>query len=156
MARFSDGLRDCGFACGAARYHEHLPGDGSDRIVVYLSLADGPVYPFVIDTGAPWTVVNPEVADSLHRGMEPLSILGDCPPRIYIRGHPCRGSLHKVGVQLRADSGVSLFLDSVTVFVPALDEVTVRLPNFLGMRTFLDFIRFAIDPAELVFYFGQP
>ena len=36
------------------------------------------------------------------------------------------------------------------------DEEDWSLPNFLGMATFLDNIRFAVDSADQTFYFAAP
>jgi len=42
-----------------------------------------------------------------------------------------------------------------TFFIPALlPGESWNFPNFLGLDGFLNRIRFAVDPAENIFYFG--
>jgi hypothetical protein len=63
-----------------------------------------------------------------------------------------RGSLWQVRIELQADLGESLVVDS-TAFIPD-ESIDWPLPDFLGLDGFLDRIRFAVDPEENLFYFG--
>jgi len=158
MARFAEDLIErVGFACGVAYYETEYPGRPTgERLVLYIALATG-LYPFVVDTGAPWSVLNPEIAESLGGNLERDVCLGKG-ERIRIQGAEFEGWLCKTRVTLRSEcDGMDLDLSDVTVFVPTLDEGQPwPYPNFLGMRTFLNHIRYAVDPRENAFYFGQP
>lgn len=45
---------------------------------------------------------------------------------------------------------------TATVFVPTLHpDDEWRHPNFIGLDGFLNRIRFAVDPATNLFYFGE-
>jgi hypothetical protein len=76
--------------------------------------------------------------------------------RIELNGQSLEGWICKTSLTIESESGgESLTLDNLSVFVPTLrsgDEWPH--PNFLGMQTFLNYVRYAIDPQEDAFYFG--
>lgn len=75
--------------------------------------------------------------------------------KLLIRGTAYQGRLVTVRVSLQAAVGDSADVDA-TAFVPELSPGEIwSLPNFIGMEGFLNRIRFAVDPEENAFYFGQ-
>jgi hypothetical protein len=152
MARFDTLLIAPGFAVGSARFEDRYPGDERNaRIVLTATLEGGPSMPMIVDTGTPWCILNPELADAwgitfqeTYRPSEQLNI----------RGIPYTGRLVRAAIVLKATSGEDLALEA-TIFIPdlALGE-TWNLPNFLGLDGLLNRIRFAVDPPENTFYFG--
>jgi hypothetical protein len=62
--------------------------------------------------------------------------------------------MHRVPVTLLATAGEPLTFEA-TAFVPELEHgETWPLPSYLGWQGCLDRIRFAVDPADEVVYFG--
>jgi hypothetical protein len=54
------------FASGMAHYAGHYPGQyGTARIVVLISIGGLPPMEAVVDTGAPWCILDPNVAELL-------------------------------------------------------------------------------------------
>src|SRR5690349_16469911 len=66
MARFSKLLSDGDFATGVTFYENIFPGDSEDkvRLVIYVLVGEN-LTPFIVDTGAPWCVLDPKIARSL-------------------------------------------------------------------------------------------
>lgn len=133
-------------------YTDHYPGDPDPtaRIVVDV-LVSGELSSFIVDTGAPWCVLNPKIA-------QPLIDAGQAeemhPGAYIIRGHKYDGMFFRLDLTLQDEVGNGIVIDT-TLFVPTLqhDEEWMH-PNFLGLVGFLDRIRFAVDPPENAFYFG--
>ena len=152
MARFDALLIAHGFAVGSAHFEDRYPGDEHNaRIVLTATLEGGPSTPMIVDTGAPWCVLNPELADAwgitFHEIYRPSE-------RLNIRGVPYTGRLVRAAIVLKATSGEDLALEA-TIFIPELAPgETWNLPNFLGLDGLLNRIRFAVDPTENIFYFG--
>ncbi|MBM4457122.1 MAG: hypothetical protein FJ011_05055 [Chloroflexi bacterium] len=74
---------------------------------------------------------------------------------LNVRGERFAGRLVRTNLTLLADDGEDLMVEA-TVFVPILrPEQTWVYPNFLGLDGLLSRIRFAVDPAENVLYFGS-
>jgi hypothetical protein len=104
----------------------------------------------VVDTGGAYLILNPEVADRLRLGRDAV-IHRD---RLSIRGMSCWGTVHRVPITLPATAGEPLTFEA-TAFVPELEHgETWPLPSYLGWQGCLDRIRFAVDPADEVVYFG--
>jgi len=107
--------------------------------------------PMIVDTGAPWCVLDPELAEAW--GLIPTATYTPS-TELNVRGTSYRGNLIRAAVALQATSGVDLEIEA-TFFVPTLDPgETWPWPNFLGLDGFLNRIRFAVDATENVFYFG--
>lgn len=140
------------FASGVAEYdYNPLPdSDTSARLILYVKV-EGHATSAILDTGAPFLVCSPDLADDL--GFDPQSALG--PHRMSIRGITVRGRLHRVNLVLPASTGDNLPLE-VTAFVPNAEERQMGhiFPSFLGMYGCLERIRFAVDPFSNKFYFG--
>lgn len=154
MFRFAQALVKSGFADGATRYDEGIENHTEPRIILSATLIDGPIVQFVVDTGAPWSILNPEIAGDFSR-VEKLHRLS---PPISIRGHLYDGWLCETSIALMSQiNGSDLNLQNLTVFVPEMPEGEAwPFPNYLGMRTCLNFFRWAVDPGERAFYFGHP
>jgi len=121
------------FATGALTYDDGQPESATDaRIMIQVQIEGQPVGAMV-DTGAPWVVLDPELAEALQieasGAVELVNLLAE------------RGESHRV---------------EATIFVPALPpgEVWGNKPNFIGLLGLLDRIRYAIDPSTNTFYFG--
>jgi hypothetical protein len=141
-----------GFASGMAHYADHYPGQyDTARIVVLISVGNLPPMEAVVDTGAPWCILDPSLAELL----EDLEHdTGAQSQQLQTHWGPIEGQLHRVTVSLLADEGNSLEFET-TVLVPILPpEATWDRPNFIGLNNFLGRIRFAVDPDANAFYFG--
>ena len=156
MGRYDAALLSSGFAIGATHYEDHYPGDSHNpRIVVSVATerngAIEQTVQMIVDTGATWCVLDPEVAESW--GLAPTQ---EDPLRNFqIRGYDYEGHLVRARIVLLATNGQSLAIE-VTIFVPKLtSDGAWRHPNFLGYDTCLSHIRFAVDARENIFYFGS-
>ena len=125
------------------------PRTTSVTFAVFGSLANQrePI-PFIVDTGAPWCVLNPLEFEKIADQAEPIEEVTDRP--LNIRGNSYTGCLCRLSIWLPALLGESLEVDA-TVFVP--DEEWFY-PNFIGLDGFLNRIRFAVDPKNNLFFFG--
>lgn len=140
------------FSQGMARYRDRYPGQEQfARIVLAVTLEGRLPVQAVVDTGAPWCVIDPILAERVRTaadvGYEPGM-------KLMIRGVRYKGKLIRMLITLEAERGESLDVDA-TVFVPRLSAGEMwPYPNFIGLDGFLNRIRFAIDPSENAFYFG--
>ena len=133
------------FASGRSRYLDKDPGHPSETASVHVQVEfDGVGALAMLDTGAAWSVLNADLADSLE-----LFDRDGVPETISSRIGTVQGKLVRAITTLVADEGDSVEVDS-TVFVsrewPA--------GNFIGYTGFLERIRFAIDPQDNGFIFG--
>ena len=153
--RFAQELSAIEFACGATYYQQEYPDhpDTRDHMVLYAALANKVPVPFVVDTGAPWSILHPEHLQTLDEHIDRLM-----KSRLSVRGITYDGWLYRTTVTLDPDEEcltecmTGLEVD-MTVFVP--DDPDYPYPNFLGQNTFLQYIRYAVDPLENAFYFGM-
>lgn len=141
-----DGRR---FASGRSRYLDHLRKWPEPTAKIYLKLQIGSSKSSVmaqLDTGAAWSVLPPDVAEEARIPIES----GD-PTTISSRFGTKRGFLVRVPYTLVAEEGESLETDGTFFISPEWPE---RL-SFLGYSGLLDSIRFALDPPQNHFYFGE-
>jgi hypothetical protein len=128
------------------------PSDINQRIILRITVENIPALA-VLDTGGPYLIIAPAVADRL--GFDSDSSLKRTD--INIRGEKFYGNLHRVDVKLTAVDGASTIFQA-TAFIPDADqeEKWGNLPTFLGIESCLERIRFALDPDpdEPKFYFG--
>ncbi len=141
------------FAQGAMRYFDHYSNEKTVRIVLNVYLADHPEpISAIADTGAPWCVLNPFMFKKVAHLAESMYTL-DSP--LNIRGLNYTGWLYQLPMRLEALIGESLDIVG-TAFVPDLPPGEEWLyPNFIGLDGFLNRIRFAVDPANNLFFFGE-
>jgi hypothetical protein len=147
LLKFSDGES---FATGAQPYLSRPLGgaDPSNRVIVEVEIG-GLRTSAVLDTGAPYVIVNPSLAESL--GVDPRSALFSA--NLSVRGHRTAGSLHRLNLTLMADEGEEVTVEA-TVFIPEVAPAIWSLPLFIGWTGCLERLRFAIDPFDKTFYFG--
>ncbi len=152
MAQFFSKLTRTGFVSGVTRYEDHYPGqEDSARMVIPLVVAGQLTVPAIVDTGAPWCILDPEIAEWVQDAVQALYTPEQ---RLMIRGVLYRGRLLRLTLTLPSFQGESLQVEA-TVFVPILTNGEIwTLPNFVGLDGFLNRMRFAIDPTENSFYFG--
>ncbi|MCA1617731.1 MAG: retropepsin-like domain-containing protein [Acidobacteria bacterium] len=107
----------------------------------------------VLDTGAPYLVCSPDLAERLW--LDPEDALEAT--TIRIQGVPLRGRVHRANLILHAQEGNGLDFQA-TAFVPDTGQ---NLPanflpiSFLGLHGCLERMRFALDPSNETFYFGR-
>ena len=136
------------FTCGRSRFADRLPEGEEPTAKIYVKIIPGNLeFPVLaqLDTGAPWSVLAPEIADAvgvLNKAGEPLTL--------QTRLGRLEGRLVKVSLTIVADEGDSLNMES-SVFV---SQQWPNGKNFLGYSNLLDSIRFALDPQANHFYFG--
>lgn len=153
MARFDDLLIGGHFATGVATYEDFYPGDKENaRIVLSVSIAGRISTEAIVDTGAPYCILAPQLVKQA--GISPDSGYAPTGP-LKIRGIFYRGTLHRMSIVLRNEQEGGDLEVPATVFVPTIPQGEPWLhPNFLGLTGLLERIRFAVDPAENAFYFG--
>jgi hypothetical protein len=143
------------FATGALRYsYSPVPGrdDVTPRIMIEVEI-EGEQEAAVLDTGAPYLVCSPALAERLW--LDPEDALEAT--TIRIQGVPIRGLIYRTNFVLHAREGNGLDFQA-TAFVPDTDQSlpTNLLPvTFLGLHGCLERVRFAVDPSSETFYFGR-
>lgn len=137
------------FATGGVRYVDaHQSYSASEaRIVIPVTVesVDEPVLS-IVDTGAPWCIFEPVVAEVLARNFLPLQRQISLSTRLGV----IHGALYRVAIRIAADEGDSLNLEGTVFLSPDW-----RGPNFIGYQGLLQRIRFAVDPETNLFYFGR-
>ncbi len=134
------------FATGMSSYLDEAPGHPAAAAGIHVRVAfEGVATLALLDTGASWSVLTAELAGELgllEQEGEPLTLSS--------RVGRIEGKLVSARIALLADDGDSVELDS-TVFVsrdwPA--------GNFIGYSGLLERIRFAVDPGDNRFVFGE-
>lgn len=142
-------LGDDQFLQGVTRYDDHYADSEENRIVLLLHFADDLADYAIVDTGAPWSILHPEIAAA-------LDLIPDNAAqshKLNIRGHIVSGWLERTPVSLKSLQGLDLTLEAI-FFIPDVNPEAWRFPNFIGYNGFLNIIRFAVDPAHNHFYFG--
>jgi hypothetical protein len=101
-----------------------------------------------LDTGAAWSVVDPETAAQ-------VGVPGEGTPiRLRTAFGEQRGRLTRTPITFLADEGDEIEVDA-TVFVPDPDEPWPVGALFLGYGGLLERARFALDPPANEFHFGE-
>ena len=139
------------FATGAARYQYEpaIATETTNRIILEVKI-QGVETRAVVDTGAPYVICAPKIARLA--GIDSTSALAR--QTMLVRGMRLEGFLVRLNMTLKAVIGEELNVDA-TVFVPEVPEYWGDFPSFIGLTGFLERIRFAVDPNEDMFYFGQ-
>ena len=144
MLRHDDGTI---FACSQTSYTDQIGEHPESRIYVLVQFDTLPKTFAVLDTGAPWSILNEEQAKELNPNYKDEAI---GTRKLNIRGEKTEGVLIRLPVTICAEQGVDIVIEG-TVFVPQNER---DLPNFIGLDGFLNRIKFAINPQSNVFYFG--
>lgn len=137
------------FTAGAADYYDHAfpdPVPTEPRIYIRLELFGIEIL-VMVDTAAPWCILEPTLGDAIRRHIEELP--GD--RTLSTRLGSFVGRLYRGPVALVADSGEGIEIEATFFLSPEWPG-----GNFVGYLGFLDRLRFAIDPQANMFYFGQP
>lgn len=147
LLRFTDGRV---FATGVTAYIIGGREETTEERMLLALRVEGQPTVAVVDTGAPYCVLQPELAQAIEsRLTDPLHEV-----RLQIRGENYTGTLYLVSIELEAEEGANLSLD-VTAFIPQLrPEQPWPLPSFVGLAGMLERLRFAVDPVDSKFYFG--
>jgi hypothetical protein len=83
MARFNQPLFDTGFASGLVYYEDQYPGqDPTARIVLTVTVAGLHTLPAIVDTGAPWCLLDADILTEI----EPTQAGALPTERLAIRG----------------------------------------------------------------------
>lgn len=139
------------FATGAAPY-AYVPAserEETPRITLDVLIGDLRTSAFV-DTGGVYLICSPQIADALN--LDPVT--GLPAPNVLFRGMRLRGVLHRIPLTILASQGDTITLEA-TAFVPDGSTEWLDFPCILGIYLCLDRLRFAIDPMNEVFYFGE-
>ena len=137
------------FTTGLAEYYDKDSSQEAltePRIHVRLELFGFEILA-MLDTAAPWCILQPSFGDAIRRHVEELPE----DRRLSTRLGSFVGRLYRGPVTLVADAGEELEVE-VTFFL------SPDWPggNFIGYLGFLDRIRFASDGQANLVYFGQP
>lgn len=135
------------FTVGRARFSNRAEGVVQQEAKIFIKIVPGDLGAVMLaqmDTAAPWTILNTEVADA----MALLSGQGE-PVRLSTRLGRFDGRLERTRVGIVADEGESLSIEATVWVSPDWPG-----GNFVGYGGLLERIRFAIDPADNFFYFG--
>ncbi len=135
------------FASSVARYYDEDPSLGSEQTSVHVQIIiQGKIEINALarlDPATPWVVLNSELTEYLGLGLN-----GE---RTMLRTAVglMEGTLERYPIVLAAQEGQSLEIDA-TIFVCS----DWHRGNFLGYAGLLERVRFAVDPASQLFYFG--
>lgn len=156
MARFTEPLFSSQFATGVTYYRDDYPGEeGRSLIVLAVIVEKNLTIEAVVDTGAPWCVLDPQIAEQVGVSAETTYASSADRVSIGIRGYTLYGALHRMRIGFYNEQEGNDLEVEATVFVPDLHAgAEWDLPNFIGLNGFLERIRFAVDPAENAFYFA--
>lgn len=152
MARFMELLTSGQFATGVAYYEDLYPNDDdNNRIVLSVTVEGQLSIKAIVDTGAPWCIVDPTIVEAV--GIDIQETEGSI-KKMFIRGIKYDGKLIRMYISIDVNEGETVDVDA-TVFVPLLRPGEGWWhPNFLGLDGFLNRILFAVDPTENTFYIG--
>ena len=136
------------FTTGRSGFLDHAPGgrrEATSKIYVKIGLQGIPPVLAQLDTGAAWSVLEPEIAEA-------LGLFDGSGPEVALHTPLGRhhGRLEEVPLTLLADEGHALEV-AATVFV-CRDWPGA---TFLGYSGLLAHVRFALDPQDRNFYFGS-
>lgn len=140
-------LDGASFATGRTRFldEDSTAYEGSAKIFVKIEPSNlGFPVLAQLDTGCPWSILKPEIAEAMQLTNEEGQ-----PETLSTRFGSTEGQLKRTNITILADDGDSIEIEA-TVFVPT--EWTAG--NFLGYGGLLERVRFAVDPQENFFYFG--
>jgi hypothetical protein len=136
------------FTTGRAKFADIADWATDKTPKIYVKITpqnlEGTILLAALDTGAAWSILDAEVAENL----DLIDGSGELVRVSTWRG-PIEGRLHRIGLRLHADEGVSL--DFEATFLISRDW----RGNFLGYGGLLQHIRFAVDATSNFFYFGK-
>lgn len=137
------------FSIGRSRFTDRAEASEGQTAKIWIRVEPSPLGSVILaqlDTGAPWTVLNAEIADA-------LSLLnGDGEQvRMSTREGAFNGRLERTTIDIIADEG-----EGESLSINATVWVSQDWPGgtFLGYGGLLERVKFAIDPTDNFFYFG--
>jgi len=135
------------FAPSVARYYDEDPSLGSGQTSIHVQIiikGKTEINALArLDPATPWVVLNSELTEYLGFGLNGERTM------LRTAAGPMEGTLERYPIVLAAQNGLSMEIDA-TIFV--CNEW--HRGNFLGYAGLLERVRFAIDPASRLFYFG--
>ena len=137
------------FTTGAARYYDSpSPEVAPSEPRIFIRIVPGGLgieATAMVDTGAPWCILEPKLAGAVRDQLEVL------PGEVVLSSRlgRYRGRLHLGTVKLPADRGDDLDVETTIFIAPDWPA-----GSFVGYLGFLDRIRFAFDPRSNIFFFG--
>ncbi|HXV78288.1 MAG TPA: hypothetical protein VEG60_00265 [Candidatus Binatia bacterium] len=135
------------FATGRARFLDEDTSSLEGTAKIFVKIEPSNLgFPVLaqLDTGCPWSILKPEIAQAIN-----LMDEEGHPQSLSTRLGLVSGQLKRTSITIIADDGNSMDVEA-TVFVSA----DWRAGNFLGYGGLLERVRFAVDPQENLFYFG--
>jgi len=139
------------YATGATpyAYRPSTEKETSPRIILTVKI-EGITTTAFVDTGG-ILVISPEIAQEL--SLNPSDGISAQP--LIWRNNKLQGVCHRVALTLIAEQGDSLTIEA-TAFVPQTPHKWQKdFPCILGMVNCLERLRFAVDPSNDTFYFGE-
>ncbi len=116
------------------------------RIYIRLRLGEGSSeFLAMVDTAAPWCILEPDLARAAERHLESLSDIASIDSRLG----RFTGRLYRGTTTVLAQEGEALAVDSTFFLSPEWPG-----GNFVGYQGFLERFRFAVDPGLNRFFFG--
>lgn len=140
------------FVQGKSVYFDgYLSSETNSRIYTGVSFNHQPATKAMIDTGAPFCILDPEEGINIQNSLSPIETI----PLQHQLIPNLRGSLYRVPITFEAVEGSGLTIEG-TVLIPEVQLGAIwHYPNLIGLTGCLERIRFAVDPAENFFYFGS-
>jgi hypothetical protein len=136
------------FTLGRVKFSDSASWSSDPTPKIYVKITpedlDNIVLLAAVDTGAPWSILDEDIADSLNL----FDGDGERKTVTTWRGR-IEGRLERVGIRLHADDGSSLDLEATFLVARGWRG------NFLGYGGLLQHIRFAVDATNNFFYFGR-
>lgn len=122
--------------------------DRSTRILVAVRI--GPIHTTaIVDTAAPYPICAPDIANKIPKStMERIE-----PYTVSTQFGDFKGSLYRMPITFPATEGDDLEVDA-TVFIPDSAADWPNRPSYIGLTGCLERMRFALDPAANLIYFG--
>src|SRR2546425_7678820 len=133
------------FTTGRAKFSDTAPWSRESMPKIYVKFTPqdlGIILFAALDTGAPWSMLDAEVAETLNL----LNGDGQATTVTTWQGN-IRGRLERINLRLHADEGNSLDFEATVLVSPNWRG------NFLGYGGLLQHIRFGVDATHSFFYF---
>lgn len=134
---------------GAAKYRADVEhGFGNINIAISMSfLQEGPRFSAYLDTGCTWVVVSKEILLSCGIEVDEDSIVRQ---EMSTRFGKFTGFINRIPIYIFAEFGKTIKIDATCLVCKDWNG-----PIVIGWKGCLERFRFAIDPANNMFLFGQ-
>ena len=148
LLNFADGSP---FASGRTGYNT-LPGTETSAKITLVVMMGTVLTEVIVDTCADYVICAPEEADVLrHQSTESLGNI-----TIPLHGRSIKGSLHRLQFSLVAEEGENLSFQAPAFLPDPGEQIDADLlpRSCLGLIGCLESMLFAVDPFQMMFYFG--